>query len=269
MRLIILSAVIATCSLYSIGQKGFLGARNAISLSAFGNVPLLSGSFKDPSYEKRGEQMKETKDWLDYGFKFKYVAGLKRNFGLGLVASYNYFQVNSQRKFGLNYLRASTTLVDSFSLQMENVGINKFSFMPVFEFYHKKGLSPVGLYHTIGFGYSFAKIQNGFYAYSVSKSPGEAENALMSPVDYYELDQDWKSFQFIELMFGIGMKAPISKRLAVDFGVNYNVNIALKPSNESLLQDIHSIYNYENIYYNVRREVLGTIVANVGIVFVL
>lgn len=255
---------------YSFSQKGFFDARHSISLSANGNIPLLSGSFSNPSFVARGSEMVEKKDLLDYGFKFNYQVATSRNFSIGIIAGYLNFQVTSEKTFGKNYQRVSTTEIDSFSLRTQDVGFHKFLIMPTAEFYYKKGLSPMGLYHTLGLGLSLANIQKGHYAFSVSKAPiNETEEVEYSEVDYFNFQEDWKSIRFIEIMFGVGMKLPITKKIGFNFAINYNINIAMKPSNIDI-NSIHTeMFNYGNIYYNARREMLGTMTLNTGLIFLL
>ena len=75
--------------------------------------------------------------------------------------------------------------------------------------------------------------------------------------------------RFIEVMFGVGMKVPITKKIGFNFAINYNVNIAMKPSDVDLNTNQIEMFNYNNIYYNTRREMLGTMTLNTGLIFLL
>lgn len=242
-------------------QKSFVSNHN-LSVAVTGNMPLLSGSFKSTLYKPADDEMVEGRDWFDYGFSASYTYQLKPRLALGVLAGLQMMQVAPETVFGKYFFRESGYQgKDSTGIRSENVGIAKYSFMPVAEFYPKNTTGILGMYYKLGIGYSLASIQRGGYAYSLQ---GDAEDSW-TEVDYYNFDEEWEKIRSIQLLFGAGVRTALTKNLFFDFGINYNFNLAIKPTDESLRNSSNELFNFNDTYYNFRREQLCYITLKCGL----
>lgn len=256
-------------SSFCFSQNTFLNKRNTLAIDANCNIPLLSGGFSSTSYKYGKDEMRNGKDWLDYGIGMKYTVSVSNRVSIGVLANYNLMHVSPEKQFGKNYMRNGNSQTSSYDVKMQDVGINQFTFMPVLEIFLKNGQSPVGFYHIIGIGYSLSQIQKGSYGYSISSAPVVLdETPSHNTPDYYNFQKEWKSYNSFSFLFGIGMKTPITKSLIFNYGVDFNANVFMKPSDELILENNDVLFNYENIYYNTRREQLFTIKLKAGLAFV-
>lgn len=246
----------------AFGQQKTFVSNHTLSVAATGNMPLLSGSFKSTAYKPVNDEMAEGRDWFDYGFSASYTYQLKPRLALGALASLQVMQVAPEAVFGKHFFRESGYQgKDSTGIRSENVGITKYSFMPVAEFYPKNTTGTLGMYYTLGLGYSLASVQRGGYAYALQ---GETEDRWTA-VDYYNFDEEWEKIRSIQLLFGAGVRTALTKNVFLDFGINYNFNLAIKPTDESLRNSSNELFNFNDTYYNFRREQLSYITLKCGL----
>ncbi len=238
--------------------------RSAVSLSVSGNAPLLSGFFSDPNYVKKNDEMVDKRDWIDYGASFQYTITLKPQFALGFGVDFNRFELANERKYGSLFKRTDFSHSDTIYLKAQSVGVNTFSFFPVFEFQQANSTGTIGLYYTLGLGYSVSNLHKGNYLYSLAFK----ENATnYTEIDNLKLESEWKAIQGAKLLFGIGMRTGLTKNLMLDFGIKYNVNIFFKPDEAELQSLRNDIITYESFYYNLKRDQLFKLEAKIGLTF--
>lgn len=250
------------CAATVHGQKDRFVTKHNFSLTATGNVPLLSGSLKSDSYRLKNGTMVGQRDWFDYGATVSYTYQLKDRLALGVLAGLHVMEVQPEAVFGKHFFRESAyEATDSTRFRSENVGINKFSFMPIIELYPKNSTGVVGMYYTLGLGYSLASVQKGGYAYTIQGETAES----WSEADYYNFDEDWGKIGSFQLLFGTGVRTALTRNLALDFGITYNFSLAVKPDETTLNTASNELFNFNDTYYNFRREQLSYITLKCGI----
>ena len=251
-----------------IGNTQIKVGKNLISLSATGNTPYFSGAYSEELWHHKNGTLESKRDWLDYGAIFKYAFQLNKKTSIGLLANYHKFEVPSassyEVSFSSNYIEKTYTN----EIRVERFDVDKYMFMPIFEFYHRGANGPFGLYHTIGVGYSFTRIKSGHYAYS--EVFGVGEDREWSEVDYFNLDTESISYNnqsAISLFFGFGMRYALTPKIGLDYGLSYNINLPI--SNTSSEFSGNAFLNSRDVEYSIRREQLAIISLNLGLAYVL
>jgi len=247
-------------------SKGY--SRQILSLEGRCNIPMFSGSFNQKYYYEGNSEMKSRREWLDYGANFNYGVTLSKRITLGASAGFVNFNVATYQQFKQNFTRTDFYYhADSIQFHFEQVGMNQFTIMPYIEVSHRNGISPIGLYHHFGVGFSTVKIQNGGYAYSVKSTVEDEEQ--YSEIDYYNFVEKWERFNMLTFQYGFGMRVSVTKNIGISYGVDYTLNFAMKPAEENFNSFSNDFFDYKSVYYNSRRERLFTMNLKAGIFYCL
>ncbi len=254
----------------SFSQKGYLGRKNYIGITGMFNVPVFSGAFNEKAfYNVRGE-MKKKKDWFDFGATIEYYRIVKKRLGIGVEITNRRFEVLSDKSYANSfYDDVFGNYVQKTGLRLEPVKLNYFAFIPQFVVAPKMNHVGTGISHKIGIGYSLSKVRNTSHYYSINEfSETNSENQNWTPSDKYYLDQNWKSFEAITLMYGLSLDVPITDLIHVYGGFNYYLNLYLRPSEEYLNNNSEDFFSFSDIYFNVQRENLFNWNAKIGVAIV-
>jgi hypothetical protein len=249
-------------------QNGFIGKKNLIEVSGMGNVPFLSGAFSDTNFINAGDKMKGRKDWFDYGFSVQYSRILSSKVAFGIHSIFRSFDVFTDRSYDSDFYGA---LIGSYerttNYRMESVQILSFSHIPTIMISPKGSIQGVGLVHEFGVGYSNYIIRNKAYYYSLNEFDENEET--WSPVDTHHLAAEWPSTHSLVMKYGMHLQVPLSHSIHLKMGTTSMIHIYYKPDFNSIVDNQLNLFNYENIFYNVRRENLVTWNLQCGVVFVL
>ena len=250
----------------SFAQEKWVSQHN-LALTLSGNTPVLSGFFNDPNYVEQNGEMVDKKDWFDYGLSFQYTATLSKKISLGFGVDYNRFEIANDRKYASLFKRGDFSNTDTIYLKAQSARANTIAFFPVFEFQQANSTGSIGLYYTLGLGYSMSKLQSGNYNYSLAFKE-TSEN--YSDVDTYYLEKnDWAAIRGAKILLGLGMRTALTKRVLLDFGIKYNVNLFFKPTESDLNSLRNDLISYDSFYYNLKRDQLFKLEAKLGIVLAI
>lgn len=246
-------------------QTGFLNHKNVISVEAFANSPLILSS-KNPQYALKSGKMEEKKELLNYGYGLYYARQVKKKLAFGLEVNVKNLQVEGPSYMIHSNISDQFEQVDTTWLRANPFSVNVFSGMLRFEYFNKLGNGPVGIAHVLGIGMAFSKYANKGYDYSLNEfGNSEAVESRWSKPDKFFLEKEWPLIKSIGLQYGVQMRYPVSKQIAINFGVKSLINFTLPVSKDKITTQDNAPYILENMYYNLRRENIFSINLNAGI----
>jgi hypothetical protein len=258
--------------IHSIGytQPGFLGSKNLLTLNAYVNPTILSGSFFDKSIQLSNSELVEQLNLYDYGFEMNYIRNYKNNISIGFASGALRYQIPVTKEYYENRFKSDTYYnVDSIQTRSENLQFNQFSLIPTIYFHTKDGMGPTGIFYSIGFGMSMSTLANLNYGYQINQIPTNysGSNEVWSPVDFYQNNQKWSSIYAASLRFGFGFNHSITERILWNVSFNYTLNYNFKPSEESFNSQHNDFFNLEDSFYSIQRKNFLIFSIGTGIAF--
>ncbi|MBC9812822.1 hypothetical protein H9Y05_10100 [Crocinitomicaceae bacterium CZZ-1] len=249
-------------------QKGFLSSKNMVDLTVHGNIPLLSGTFNDAYYKRKGDQMIAGKDYINYGVAVAYNRILTKQFGLGVAFSTKDYLTTTPSFYTNIYpVNQADKSVDSIQLKMEALKFRNYTIGPQFEFSTKQGILGIGFSYDLGLGVTISTLINDRYHYSINElyAYGEEVSASNdSQIDYFDTQYNWKPMYGISLQTGFKFRIPLSEHFSFYSGLRYSGTFMLKGSNYTI-SDRMELLDNEDYYYTIRRKNLVAISLNLGI----
>lgn len=251
----------------TFAQDGYFGNKNVFGVSVFGNNPRLNGQYKNTLYRYQSNELKETKEYFNYGASIYYMRNMTNRFSMGVEWNTRVFNAPSPRfdtvQFGPN---ASFIQSDTLFLKMEALQFLSRGAQLRFEFHTKNGIGPIGFTHVAGLGYSETQLKKTHYRYTLNEVGANAP-AYESELDVYNFNTPWPKFRSITTQYGLHMRYPLTKYLALDAGVKILMNIFIKPSEESFVTVQSDPFNYRISYFDVQRKNFISVSAKAGIVY--
>lgn len=254
------------CSFFTFGQKGFLSSKNMLDISVHGNMPLLSGSFGDIYYKRKGDKMIEGKDYINYGISLSYNRILTKRFSLGIILATKDYLISTPSFYTVRYdVDKNYNYIDTFGLKYEALKFRNYNIGPQFEFSTKQGILGMGFSYDIALGLNVTSVINGKYYYSIyndyNAEQTETSN-LDSEIDYFDNDFDWKPMFGLFLQTGFKFRVPIHNHFSFFTGLRYMGTFMIKGEQQPS-QRMELIDN-EDYYYKVSRKNLFSISFNLG-----
>lgn len=261
--------LILLSSTFVLAQGGFMNKKNHFDFSVVGNVPLVSGSFKETEFKTSGDEMVETKDWLDYGVNFNYYRAMSKRFSLGVFAAFKNYELSMPSNYTSLYAgKGSKSPGDTTYLRFESLKYRNLYFGPSFEFASKQGSSGIGFSYDFSVGISLSSMRNGNYGYSLNEFTNSGDDNRWSNTDYYETALEWNNVFGIYAQTGFKLRIPISNFMSFYTGFRYTVVVNSKP--DSFIDNKDSdVFNSEDVFYQIQRENLFTTTFDLGITFYL
>lgn len=248
----------------SYSQDGFIGKKIQIECSGLINTPLLSGSFSEGNFYKSGEELKERKDLIDFGGNLKFSIALSKRNSLGFNFIYRQNQVFLNRTISRGFTNSVIGIYNhTSSVHIESAQINHFSLLPILSIAPKGSYIGVGVSYDLGIGYTFCKLSNKGYYYSIAEDESQAH----SDVDIYFLESKIPVIHGIKMQFGINLQVPITYAINFKVGMVSFLNLYYKPDFNKLPMTTEKVFNHENIFYNTQRDNLFNMNLNAGFVF--
>lgn len=253
----------------SLAQKGYLNHKNYFDLSVMGNVPLVSGSFSQTEYTPNGDEMVESRDWLDYGASFKYYRAMSKSFSMGLNIAFKHYELSMPSNYTSIYsTEENSNVADTTHLRFQSLGYRNYYIGPTFEFSSKDGASGIGFTYDFSAGASISKLRNGNYAYSLNEFSGSGDDENWTDIDYYQTGFDWENVYGVFVQTGFKIRYPLSDFMSFYTGFRYAVVVNYRP--DSFVDNTDSnIFNSEDVYFQIQRENFFTASLDLGITFYL
>lgn len=249
-------------------QKGFLSSKNMVDVTVHGNIPLLSGTFNDSYYKRKGDQMVAGKDYINYGIAIAYNRILTKQFGLGVVFSTkDYLTTTPSFYTNIYKVNQADQSVDSIQLKMEALKFRNYTVGPQFEFSTKQGILGIGFSYDLALGLNISTLINDRYYYSINELYSykqEVSPSNDSQLDYFDTQYNWKPMYGIFLQTGFKLRVPLSEHFSFYSGLRYSGTFMLKGKNYDI-SDRMELLDNEDYYYTIRRKNLFAISLNVGI----
>lgn len=235
-------------------QNGYMGHKYTLTILGGANIPMLSGNFKEAIWTRKGDEMKEGRDWFSYGASAGFMRNMSNRYGIGVFGHLKEFTLLPIEYVAtqFNSTQGDHLGQDTIWLRMEPTRFHTVGVMPHLEFFSKMGNGPVGLHHSMGAGISFTYFSRESYGYSVNEFDRTGDQWGIA--DTYVPREKFPPYKSITLMYGLSMRVPFSEHFAFDIGVTYLANIFIKPSQETLAEfRDYEIFNYSDMYYKSQR----------------
>lgn len=228
MKLLILISVIAFSFNSYCQSGGYFGKKNTVAVDGLASMPLIALIFKVPQgYKNSNGTLVESRDLFDYGYRISTSHTFSSKFGLGL-------------EYGLDYSNLKTPKSIRFQGEYDDIGSEKFqqemldmrtnSVMLIMDYYlgnwgaspgdyyAEESLFPLGFSNQIGVGYSWTKLVNRDYLYSIDES---VANEVGKDIFSYSSDQ---SVWDITVTYRLSFRQPISKNFLINYSMVTNVS---------------------------------------------
>lgn len=238
MKKLIILLCIAILSMTTVmGQdKGYYGKKAFVEVTGLGAIPLINNWGSDYGYYvKSGSTIINGKDKFNAGFNVNVGIAMNSQNALSFSAGYSYFNIEGPTN--LYYYEPQNNSFQSIPVKFENLKVRSLVLMPIIQFSTSKhAMLPVGFSHELGFGIVRSKVldndyqyignanQDGsFYHNGDSKDVVEFMDSVSSVNgDLINYDQVYKGFI---LMYGLNIRTPLSKQLAIHYGMRYTLNL--------------------------------------------
>lgn len=225
-----------------------------LGLEGFVNMPLLSGA-PLTCYKYTGNEMKSAREWVNVGGQAFLIRKMNNKYGIGAGFGIKQFLLSSPDYFVSSFSALPDYQIsDTTWLRMESLSYHTYSGLLLAEFYPKSGVGLIGFSHRIGLGFSITKPGYRSYKYSLNEY-GKDDSENWTIPDTYLANRDTiPSYKSVTLFYGIQMRYPLSKHLAIDMGVSYLFNIYFRPSEDKLNSNVSPPINISDNFFNVQRE---------------
>lgn len=216
--------------------KGYYGKKAFVELNGLGAVPVINNLSADYGYfVKSGKTLITGKDKFNAGFNVN--VGITMNYQSAISFNVGYSYFNMEGPTNLYYYEGSNNSFQAIPVKFENLRVRSLVLMPVLQIStSRSAMTPVGFSHELGFGIVRSKVLDKDYRYiGNANSDGSfyhngAYKDVIEFMDSVSLengslinyDQVYKGFV---LMYGINMRTPVSKQLAIHYGLRYTVNL--------------------------------------------
>jgi hypothetical protein len=256
-------------SALAFAQEGFMHHKNHFDFSVSGNIPLVSGSFKQKEFKPSGDEMIASKDWLDYGANFSYHRVMSKRISLGLFASFKNYELSMPSNYTSLYsAQKGNKIADTTHLRFQSLGYRNLYIGPSLEFTSKKGTSGIGFTYDLSVGVSVSALRNSNYAYTLNEFTDAGDDDRWSSVDYYQTEFEWGNTFGIYAQTGFKIRYPIADFISLYTGFRYTIVVNSKP--DTFIDNSDSdVFNHEDVYFQIQRENLFTATLDFGVTFYL
>ena len=234
MKNLIVSVLVLICfNSLAQKQKGYYGRKFFFTSDVVISSPLAYNYFSK-SYEKSKyrRSLQYGNDWINYGYKYSFGFIIKNNMSISIEAGIDHVHAYLPVRGNGDYLGEG-----DYKLRVPKAAFNVNTFMFKLELYSRKSLAPLGLSHQIGIGFANAKmlddhykgkIGNGvvFGGYSTVNYTYYFISSDVLKNHYYNYDEAL-DFKMFKLMYGLNMKTSLSRRILLNYGFRYNLNIGI------------------------------------------
>jgi len=250
-------------------EKGFLGKKLYIDLTGTANIPMVSGAFGELNYYRKGEsEMVGRRDWLDYGASVQFSTPVSKRYLLGVSILFHQNEVFADRALVNRFLNPfSGEFQRTTNFRMESAQVNSFTFMPVTVMSGKGSYHGVGISYDWGLGYSMAKIREKGYYFALNEFDVESET--WTDRDLYRLNANWPLIHGISARYGIHLQTPITSNIHLKVGAINLLTFYYVPDLDAVENPMVGLFNYGEIFYNIRRENFFIWNLNAGLTFLL
>ncbi|MDH4473503.1 MAG: hypothetical protein QE487_12920 [Fluviicola sp.] len=237
-KLLILLCIAVLSTTTIVGQdKGYYGKKAFVEITGLGAIPMINNLDADYGYYvKSGTTITSGKDKFNTGFNVNIGITLNPQNALSFSAGYSYFNIEGPTN--LYYYEPQYNSYMAIPVKFENLKVRSLVLMPIIQFSTKRhAMLPVGFSHELGFGIVRSKVVDNDYRYTGNANQdgsfyhnGTSKDVIefmdsVSTVngDLINYDQVYKGFI---VMYGLNMRTPISKQLAIHYGLRYTLNLA-------------------------------------------
>lgn len=212
---------------YSQNYSGYYGKRNFVEITSVSYSPLVRNLLNKSSwggYEKVNNDLliPRGKTWLKSGVHVSLSRVIKNNVSVGFEYGVDICKMGSPTLNDYKYW-GPPYYMDNFA--HEQLTMIRTLYMPKIELTNGDGLLPMGISHTIGIGFSSAKIREKDYLMLFKYEGGYMnlpEGVTLNSADYIDYASRYRGLQ---LLYGLKMRYPVSKHLFINYGVRYKLDI--------------------------------------------
>lgn len=213
--------------------SGYLGKKNYVSTNFRFYNPYFYN--RKLTYQKVQDIDKDVfapikfKDRINTAFSFTIGHAFSNRFAMSLEVGIQQGKVGMKESRSLSYQTYDSSYMDyvnhSGQIYSTPFRVNTLQIMPTFEFSGDGGLAPVGLVNKIGFGICRTKIiaDDDYKIFIEKQNP----NTFATEYHLHATGRDAVStdavFKSAVLFYELGLRLPITKRLAYYFGVRYQL----------------------------------------------
>lgn len=249
-------------------QTGYLGSKNSLSLTVFGNKPIIGQDNSLQQYQLKGDKMVATKEQVNYGYGVEYMRVFSKRFAIGIELNQKSVSLTSPNYFVVTSATDDILFSDTVYYRSSPLKFNLTSPSLRFEFYSKEGVGNIGIVHSFSIGATIAQVQKKAYAYSLNEfGSGESEEALWTKPENYYLEQEWGKFYGINGGYSIFLRYPVSDHFSLNFGLKTMLNVYLKPSEENRLNKNNPPYSLDESYFTIQKETLINLHLKAGLTY--
>ena len=221
-------------TLITFGQEetnGFYGIKRYVTFDWQVSAPVIyntihHGELLDPNLQSARSSL-----MMNYHFTYSRIIDDESAFSLEFGTSNFDFALGHNTKIYTPDVYASSVLAKenilATNIKVPLVNVRSYSILPIFEFAVDHGLIPSGLFHQVGFGYSWSQLTDQHYKIQVS---GVTNDILQTPIqktyvptNFY--DYKGKSIKTFSFVYGIARRVPITKHVLINYGVRYILNV--------------------------------------------
>lgn len=205
-------------------QSGFFGKKNVISIDGVARGMLLYnmttanyGYNKGTSFNNPG-----SKSFFAGGFSTSFTHYFNRKYGLGVEFNMMYNKVKTPNHF--SYYINENSGVAEYLTSVETINMRTMYILPKLEWSNMNGNLPIGFINSVGIGYFRSIVPDKNYKQVVQQQlysptfvpPVENKTFKGSSVD---------TVSGIVVQYGIKLRIPITKYLALNFGSNFRLHL--------------------------------------------
>lgn len=221
-----ISFVVLSISATAQENYGYYGKKNFVELTSSSYLPLvyaLTNRHGGAKLSPSGNSLYSYNDWFNTGVRMSIGRALESNFGIAIEVGYERFTLTDNVLYGM--------VIDDYTYvsDHESLVTNSFLFLPRCEISGRNGLLPNGLVHQIGVGMTINSIAKKNYLIeynngTISGGPNGADE------DQEMLFKNQNtSIKFIQLMYGLKMRAPVGKSMMINYGFRYTLDFGITP----------------------------------------
>jgi len=236
-------------------NSSYYGKKWFVELSGIGATRTLFNTISNYVYDPNngyfvqsssGIALIKDKDRFDGGFNGTVGHVFNSEFGISLSAGTWYSSITGPRSF------ASYNYYYNSEIEHERLLTRTFNITPTIFFAPRNPILPVGLSHEIGFGITRTRIVENDYLY---RNIGSSNYYVNDGIDFKV------KYKGINVFYGIKIRTPISKTLAISSGVRFAINY-VSLNDEVTGQNL-------DINYNLQKSMTRSVISlNLGLTYV-
>lgn len=244
-----------------------IGGKQQIQITGLGNVPLLSGTFKQDNYYERNGEIRGRRDLLDVGANFRYSIKASKNLRLGVDFIYRHMQVSTDRTYRSDFRNSILGVSFQFltKYRVQSIAVPHMTIQPVIIFSSPGSINGSGIEHTFGLGVTSFKPRKKAYAYSLSDFP--EDESTWTKADYFYLDHNWPRTYAGTVQYGIALSVPLDDHFLFKIGSVVLLTVYIKPDFDNVEDSEIGLFDYESIFFNTQQENFITWSLQSGIVY--